>query len=142
MRPRFKLAKDTHVEISNTGSSDGTAHDEVQIVDGPHARQSGWVKATDLLDKGDGRPTTDLPVPDVHVLREERALNQEVPGPWREFRTLAKGTRVLPTTYRPGLPAMTPGQPEVKEVWVKVIDGPDTGAEGYLRKDVLTREQS
>lgn len=108
---------------------------KVTLDDGPHAGKTGYLKATDLTDKGDRQPTTDLPVPDVQVLNQPHELNQDVPGPWREFRTLARGTRVIKTGDRPG-------QPSTTQIWIKVVDGPDTGAEGYVESGKLTVERA
>jgi hypothetical protein len=135
MTAMFKLAKDTKVKIKNIGAVNGVAYSKVTLDNGAHAGKTGYIKATDLTDKGDGQPTTDLPVPEVQVLNQAHELNQDVPGPWREFRTLAKGTRVSKTGDRPG-------QPSTTQIWIKVVDGPDTGVEGYVESGKLTRERA
>lgn len=95
---------------------------------------NGFIRATDLADQGDGPATTDLPVPDVHTLNAAQEINHDVPGPWREFRTLPAGTRVVRT-------GATWGHPPPGKVWIRVVDGAFIGAEGYVDGTALTDER-
>jgi hypothetical protein len=100
----------------------------------PHP--SGFVPAVDLVDQGDGPATVDLPVPDVHTLNRAQSLNDGVPGPWRDIMTLPVGTRVVPE------PANPPGSSvPMTKTWVRVVDGPSTGANGYVDQAALTDER-
>lgn len=71
---------------------------------------------------------------DVHALTVAQTLNDGVSGQWRDVTTLPIGTRVLQTTDRPGssVPAT--------KVWVRVVDGPNTGANGYVDRAALRDE--
>ncbi len=134
MKAAFRLPKDTPVEIIDPITYRGVAYSQVRIQDGHHAGKTGYVKTAKLTDKGDGKPTTDLPVPEVQVLTKGCEMSAGATGPSRESHTLAKGTRVLKARdrHRP---------PSAEQVWVEVIDGPAAGAEGYIACGKLTPEQ-
>jgi hypothetical protein len=108
----------------------------ITVQGGPQNGRSGFVPAGDLVDHGDGPATVDLPVSDVHTLNAVQNLNDGVAGPWRDFMTLPVGTRVVPEPgNRPGA-AVSP-----TKVWVRVVDGPDTGVNGYVDQVALTDER-
>jgi hypothetical protein len=137
--PDYTIAKGVKVTTSGSIGGGGVEYRVVSIVDGAKAGSSGYIKVPDLLDKGDGPATVDLPVPDVRVINADGVgLNADVEGPWRYFDNLPKGTRVVPT----GDTRATPGDPvSIVLRWVEVVDGPSTGASGYVPESVLSKER-
>jgi hypothetical protein len=129
-----KLAKDTKVKVDGSAATNGVSYNSITVDGGPSDGVSGYIKTAELKDQGDGTANTKLPVADVQLLSDAQELSKDVPGPWRETRTLAKGTRVVKTGAHPGLPSST-------QVWVKAVDGPDIGAEGYVDATKLTPER-
>src|SRR5439155_20098136 len=100
----------------------------------PSTSATGFIRATDLADQGDGLATIDLPAPTVETLSAAQTLNDGVPGPWRDTQALPSGTRVERTGQHWGLPP--PGK-----VHVRVVDGPNTGVQGYVDGAALVRER-
>jgi hypothetical protein len=130
----FTIDKDTKVTTSGSIGGGGVEYRVCSIVDGAKAGSTGYIKVPDLKDKGDGGATVDLPVPDVHMLDAEATLNEGVTGTFKFKNKLAKGTRVVPT-------GKTTTVEKATKKWVKVVDGPDTGAEGYVDATALKDER-
>jgi hypothetical protein len=136
--PDYTIDKGIKLTTSGSIGGGGVEYRLVSVVDGTHAGDSGYVKAPDILDKGDGASTVDLPVPEVHVISTDGvALNAGVPGMWRYADHLPKGTRVVPTGE-----TKTPDNfVEVARKWVNVVDGSSTGASGFVPETVLKKER-
>ena len=58
----FTVAKDTTVTRIGPVLHNNEVYNEVNVVDGPQAGQSGYVKVADMQDQGDGAATLDLPI--------------------------------------------------------------------------------
>lgn len=128
------VPQNTTVISNGTIGAGAIEYVSVTVQGGALNGTNGFIRATDLADQGDGPATTDLPVPDVHTLNAPQELNADVPGPWRETRTLPAGTRVVRTGATWGLPP--PGK-----VYVRVVDGAFINAEGYVNASALTDER-
>ena len=136
--PSFTITQNTLVVGNGMTSvpTSPTSYMNVTVQGGPQNGRSGFVPAGDLVDRADGPATVDVPVPQVHILRTAQALNADVGGPWRDTMTLPVGTRVVPE------PANRPGAAvPASKVWVRVVDGPSTGATGYLDQAELVNER-
>jgi hypothetical protein len=131
--PDFTIAKGT---IVTTSGSVGAGKIEYRVVSIADDSRSGFIKAMDLQDKGDGSATVDLPVPEVYFIDAAVGvtLNDKVP-PYAAGAALPKGTRVKPT----GVTRSGGGDKVLK--WVVVVDGANTGASGYVPADVLKKER-
>jgi hypothetical protein len=130
----FTLARGTIVLSNGIVNAGTAAYVSVTIQGGPRNGQSGFVPATDLVDQNDGLATIDLPTPTVETLSSVQTLNNGVPGPWRDRQVLALGTRVVRTGQRPGLPP-------ADKIHVRVVDGANPGAEGYVEGAALAAER-
>jgi hypothetical protein len=130
----YTIAQNTVVRVGDAYGSGAVPYRQVTVRSGTHTGQTGYVQVSDLRDQADGASTVDLPTPDVHTLTTAQRLNDGISGPWRDTMSLAAGTRVVQTTDRPGS-----GVPATK-VWVRVVDGPNTGANGYLDRAALRDE--
>jgi hypothetical protein len=135
----FTIAKGTKVTASGMVGALGEDRQIVTIADGPNAGKTGFIKVGDLLDKGDGAATVDLPVPKIELIDAPAGvtLNAGVDGPWRYFDNLPKGTRVVRTAV---IRTINDPAPVVMQ-WVKVVDGPSTGAEGFVPATALKDER-
>jgi hypothetical protein len=131
----FTITQNTVVLSNGIINAGAAAYVSITIQGGPHNGQSGFVPATDLVDQNDGLATIDLPTPTVETLSSPQTLNDGVPGPWRDSQTLAAGTRVERTGRTPG------SAPPATKAHVRVVDGANTGAQGYVETSALARER-
>jgi uncharacterized protein DUF4157 len=124
-----KFTIDTGVEATLKQSA--TAGDEVyafiEITTGAHAGSSGYVKANELRDKGDGSSTVSLPTPTVMVVTGQTPLYADDLQKTR-LQSVAQGARVKVLATK-GL---------VKQV--QFVDGADTGKTGWLAASRLANE--
>jgi hypothetical protein len=130
----FTIAQNTVVLSNGIVNAGNAAYVSITVRGSPNNGQNGFVPATDLVDQNDGPATIDLPTPTVSTLSSPQTLNDGVPGPWRNTQALTAGTRVTRT-------GSTPGRPPPGRIHVRVVDGPNTGAEGYVDGAALARER-
>lgn len=135
--PDFTIAKGTTVSSSGTvGAGPNSIPYAVITVSGTSPVKSGYIKVADIQDKGDGKATVDLPVPEVQIINTIGGvvLNDRVP-PYPVGPRLSNGTRVTAT-------GVTQPSPDGKTLtWVAVVDGPNIGAAGYVPATVLLKER-
>ena len=144
----FTIAQGDKVTLNSTVGAGGVEYVNVTVVNGAKAGSTTFIKAPDMSDKGDGKATVDLPVPDVHVIDATAVeLNKDVPGMWRHFDSLPKGTRVVRTPkdtrtidVPPDVGIPGSGGP-ITVMWVEVIDGSLIGKSGYVPTTVLKDEK-
>lgn len=118
---------DTPVTDAGAFMAGGIAYRQITVGGtGATAGTAGYIRVSDLRDQGDGAATANLPTPDVKELGAAQTLNDGVPGPWRDVMALPAGTRVVLTDERPGSGVSR------RKVWIRVVDGPHTGACGYV----------
>ena len=110
---KFKVGKDTVVEVDGAAAAGGVVYESVTIKGGPKDGRSGYIKLTSLKDKGDGKDTLNLPTPDVHLFKAEADIG--------DGKTWPKGTRVVKTGTKVG-----------EKVGVRAVQGEHTGKEGSV----------
>ena len=129
----FTVVAATTVSDRGAVSLAGVPFRRVNITSGAHNGDTGYIRVTDLSDAGDGGATANLPTPDINCLVADEALNDGVPGPWRDTDVVPAGTRVEPTTRTHGIGPMD-------KIWVKVAQGALTGKEGFIERANMIAE--
>jgi hypothetical protein len=125
-----KFTIDTGVEITYDSSvSEGDVYYAFIRVksDGPHKGQTGYVKVSELKDKGDGGATVDLPTVAVMVVTAQTPLYEDDLQKKR-LQSIAKDTRVKVLATKGVLKQ------------IQIVDGPDTGKTGWAAADKLVHE--
>ena len=91
-----------------------------------HGGKSGFVKMSDILDKG-GKANVDLPLVDVKLTVRDAPLYKDS-GKAQEIKKLVKDTRlrVLSTS--------------ADMIQIEVVDGPDTTKTGWMEKNEIKDE--
>ncbi len=136
-KPDFTIAKGTRVKDEGMAGDLGQDRLQITVENGPEKDKAGDIRVTDLHDKG-GKPTIDLPSPDVFTIGAAKGakLNDGVPGKWTYNDTVPQGTRVERGRKRK---VIRPGKVVVR--WVRVVDGPNTGKEGFVPETDLKAER-
>jgi hypothetical protein len=126
------------------GIAGGVTYRVVTVKDGPKSGTSGVIKSTDMAVTDVGRQTVALPVPEVYTTN--LAGGWMVTDPAKAASTitskLPKGTRVtvMPDLVVKAVAAVLGGTVDPAWAFVKIVDGPDTGKTGWVKKSLLTRE--
>lgn len=136
----FKVAKGTKVKRKSSFIKPEGAYQKSEILTGPKTGSEGIFKVTDLLDKGDGKATVNLPIEDVHKVVTEVKLNEGIPGPIRHTGTLKVGDRVkiLDKQFLQG--PWNPDYAKTDKVEVEVVQGDETGAKGWIPATTIQDE--
>ena len=125
-----KFTIDTGVEVTYTSSvSAGDVYYAFITIKsaGAHHGETGYVKVSELKDKGDGAATVDLPTVAVQVVTAQTPLYADNLQA-RRLQSLAKDTRVKVLATRGVLKQ------------IQIVDGPDTGKTGWAAADKLVNE--
>ena len=128
----FKVAKDVEVRRKSAFTKPEGAYQKSEILTGDKAGQEGIFRVDDLVDKGDGDATIDLPVQDVHEVTAPVKLNEGVSGPWRSFDELSVGDRVIIKDDQYAYGPWHPDFEKAGKVMVEVVQGSSTGAVGWI----------
>ncbi|HEV7859763.1 MAG TPA: DUF4157 domain-containing protein [Pyrinomonadaceae bacterium] len=105
---------------------------------------AGFIKSTEMAMTDVGRPTVHLPMEEVHKINTASAPMVDDPTkvPTTLIKNLPKDTRV---TIAPDIllrvVALLIGM-KIDPAWalITIVDGPDTGKQGWVQKTLLTRE--
>lgn len=132
-----KLAKDDEATQISPVKIGGVSYIKVDITTGSLSGKQGYVLPNDLIDKGDGKDTTDLPVGKVLKISSAAGVNLNeglsLNGPLRND-LLPQNTRVrIVKPYSAGPKFL--GLPLYYDV--EVVDGSLIGARGYLPFNVF-----
>lgn len=140
LRVSFTVPRGTRLQSNGTGQASGNTYHSVTIQDGTN--RTGWVLASDTTQMDVGRATVNLPLVDVHTVSNPAgvSLNEGVPGPWRHFNTLPRSTRVRITDHSHVMGPHLPDDKLAGKAWIEVVDGPLTGAVGWVTHADLAPE--
>lgn len=115
---KFTIDTDVEVTFESTVSEGDVYYAFIRIKsDGPHKDETGYVKVSELKDKGDGAATVDLPTVTVMVVTAQTPLYADDLQQNR-LQSLAKDTRVEVLATKGVLKQ------------IQIVDGPDTGKTG------------
>lgn len=95
--------------------------------EGAHKGETGYVKVTELKDKGDGAPTMDLPTATVMVVTAQTPFYADKLQKKR-LQSVAKDTRVKALASSGVLKQ------------IEIVDGADTGKTGWIAASKLVHE--
>jgi hypothetical protein len=122
----------------------GVTYRLVVIKDGPKKGTAGVIRSADMAMMDVGRPTVDLPVPEVHTTNVAGGWMVTDPAKAASsiISKLPKGTRVtvMPDIVVKAVAIALGGTVDPAWAYITVVDGPDTGKTGWVKKSLLTRE--
>jgi uncharacterized protein DUF4157 len=126
------------------GTAGGVTYSLVTVKDGPSKGTAGAIKSTDMAIMDVGRPTVDLPVPEVYATNVAGGwmVTNPAQAATSVISKLPKGTRVaiMPDVVVKIVAAALGATVDPAWAFVQILDGPDIEKRGWVQKSLLTRE--
>jgi hypothetical protein len=115
-----------------TSASGGVTYNVVSVKDGPKAGTAGVINSAEMAMMDVGRPTVDLPIPQVHTTNTA--------GVWLVGDPAKATTTILSKLSKNTRVTITDDTTNKEWAKIKIVDGPETNKEGWVMKSLLTQE--